>query len=152
MGGVIKTQTKHNYFIKISSSKFEFFREKLNFWPLFDLQWPLNFRIFYHHLPEWRENWTWHFGASSSPFRLVKLKIQAFWFSIFYYFWHFLGSLGGPGTLFCTLILKIGLNFLSDEPSEMFNKSTKMHSFEKKWLEKRNTSLQKNWEVYKPKL
>ena len=31
MGGVIKSQTEHNYFIKISSSKFEFFREKLTF-------------------------------------------------------------------------------------------------------------------------
>ena len=31
MGGVIKTQTKHNYFVKISSSKFEFFKGKLTF-------------------------------------------------------------------------------------------------------------------------
>ena len=129
MGGVIKSQTKHNYFIKISSSKFEVFREKFTFWPLFDLQWPLNFRIFYHHLPYWRENWTWYFGASSAPFRLVKLKIQAFWFSIFYHFWHFLGSLGGTGTLLCALNLKIRLKILINELSKMLNNSTKKHSF-----------------------
>ena len=129
MGGVIKSQTKHNYFIKISSSKFEFFREKLTFWPLFDLQWPPNCRIFYHHLPDWRENWTWYFGASSAPFQLVKLKIQAFWFSIFYHFRHFLRSLGGPGTLLCALNLKIRLNFLINELCKMLNNSTKKHSF-----------------------
>ena len=114
MGGEIKTQTKHNNFIKISSSKFEFFREKLTFWPLFDLQWPLNFRIFYHHLPDWRENWTWYFGASSAPFQLVKLKIQAFWFSIFYHFWHFLGSLGWPGIQWTVSIFMV--NFFTPHP------------------------------------
>ena len=125
MGGVIKSQTKHNNFIKISLSKFKFFREKFTFWPLFDLQWPLNFRIFYHYLPDWRENWTWYFGASSAPFQLVKLKIQAFWFSIFYHFRHFWGSLGGPGTLLCALNLEIRLNILINELSKMLNNSTK---------------------------
>ena len=72
-----------------------------------------------------------YFGASSAPFRLVKLKIQAFWFSFFYHFWHFLGSVGGPGTLFCTLNLKIRHNILINELSKMFNNSTKKHSFRK---------------------
>ena len=143
MGGLLNTQTKHNYFIKISGSKFEFFIEKLTFWPLFDLQWPLNFRIFYHHLQDWRENWTWYFGASSVPFRLVKLKIQAFWFSIFCHFRHFSGSLGGPGTLLCTLYLKIRLNILINEFSKMLINSTKKHSFWKSGYKKKYITSKK---------
>ena len=144
--------TKHNYLIKISWSKFDIFRGKLAFWPLFDLQPPLNYYFFPIIFQIEEKIITWCFGASSAPFLLIKFKIKSFWFSNFYHFRHFLGSPGGLSTLLCTLQLKIGLKTLVNELSKMFNNSIKRHSFRRKWLQKRNTYRQKNWEVYKRKL
>ena len=60
-----------------------------------------------------------------------KPEIQSFWFSNLYHFRHCWGSPGGPGTLLCTLNLKIGLEILINNLSKMFNNSTKKQSFRK---------------------
>ena len=111
------------------------FRENLTFWPLFDLYLTFNDRLillFFTIIFQIKDKIiTWYVGASSAPLRLVELKNQSFWFSNLYHFRHFLGSLGGPGTLNCTLNLKSRFKISINEMSKMFNSSTRKHSLRK---------------------